>query len=587
MGLAVSLFGTRIFRAVQLLFGFVALFNMTFYASADIIHNDTSLWGVCLTLGVVGGAITYKFASVAKASIGLVAGALVAYMGYIIFMHMASAAGSSTTLYVVVGLSALAGGVAGYFIADRLVCVLVSYVGAFAFVFGIDLLTKRQLTFSNVQHGSLDELGWVLVALWGLFGSIGAYVELFGVPKCIKNLFKRKQAPVALQPIATDEDDIVLSKPVQPLSTQQRFWQSKPGILVSSLYVHKVKGRAGLVNLGNTCFTNACLQAVFACPPLRKALARAPNCGGPTTQKLAQIFRQLAAGNSAYVQPPEVRALLQALDFNDGRQHDASEFLRGLVNAMIDEIPKEEINLAKSVFGFQTLGVVKCDVCGHSSEMREDAIDLSLDLCPVLTHSQLASAQTPDAPSVAVSLDSLLERYFTPMRLDGKDRYQCDNCAALTPATRSTHLTCLPETLMITLNRFRYCKNEQIRKKLFNQVLVSDVIVFGEQTYDLTAVVVHKGSSAEGGHYIAYTRLPTVAPAVAAGSRVSDFEETPPTKPSPRAHEWYMMDDKNVVPSTMDRVRVLCETPSCDNAYVLLYSSRCGIDLVCEMEPLL
>jgi len=65
---------------------------------------------------------------------------------------------------------------------------------------------------------------------------------------------------------------------------------------------------AGLVNLGNTCYMNSCLQCLYAVPELRAALAAyapEPGASGPVAAsgqlaaQAARLFGQMANGGTA------------------------------------------------------------------------------------------------------------------------------------------------------------------------------------------------------------------------------------------------------------------------------------------------
>jgi ubiquitin carboxyl-terminal hydrolase 20/33 len=112
--------------------------------------------------------------------------------------------------------------------------------------------------------------------------------------------------------------------------------------------------RAGLVNLGNTCYANACIQALAACDALRlhvlddlcagddalpdEAL-RDRRATAPLTYVTGELLRRLASGGSGAVEPKELLEHLRFLkpSFDRGSQHDAMECVRALLDGLHEE----------------------------------------------------------------------------------------------------------------------------------------------------------------------------------------------------------------------------------------------------------
>lgn len=259
----------------------------------------------------------------------------------------------------------------------------------------------------------------------------------------------------------------------------------------------------------------------------------------PVSELVGKVMRQLSNAPTSSICPTELKSLASKLSFNDGRQHDASEFLRSIINGLLEDPAHSD--LFKTIFGFETCGVVRCDQCGHESVTKEPSIDLSLEI---------ATAKTGFQNGDSTTLESLISAFFTPTRLEGSDKYQCDKCQDLTNATRSTHLASLPKALVLTLNRFRYSSSTMRKAKVMQKVIMPELLSIASEEYRLSAVVVHSGPTADGGHYYSYSRLPTAT----------------------GYSQWYRFDDRSVSEMSFDHVRDACRAMPMDSAYMLIYT---------------
>jgi ubiquitin carboxyl-terminal hydrolase 8 len=99
---------------------------------------------------------------------------------------------------------------------------------------------------------------------------------------------------------------------------------------------------AGLTNLGNTCYMNAVLQALYATRQLREYITNGNETGGTLFSGLSRLFTEMSNTRSAYVNPSTFRQLFIQYQpkFRGYDQHDAQEFLRYLINGLHDEVNK-------------------------------------------------------------------------------------------------------------------------------------------------------------------------------------------------------------------------------------------------------
>ena len=149
---------------------------------------------------------------------------------------------------------------------------------------------------------------------------------------------------------------------------------------------------------------------------------------------------------------------------------------------------------------------------------------------------------------VLASLSQALTSFAVPETLDEANSYRCPTCAKLVRARKQVTVRLTPASLIIHLKRFgqgarrgsKLSHHVAFDETLdLSHVLSPSAIAEGMPTlYTLTGVLVHIGSSAHSGHYIAYVRTPS---------------------------QWYCTSDKNVTCVSWDIV-------AAQPAYMLFYT---------------
>jgi ubiquitin carboxyl-terminal hydrolase 35/38 len=192
-----------------------------------------------------------------------------------------------------------------------------------------------------------------------------------------------------------------------------------------------------------------------------------------------------------------------------------------------------------------------------------------------------------------IPLQSLLAHFLRTERLDGANRYHCDGaCAGLEDGERHVEIASAPPYLVLTLLRFGYDARTGRHLKIFTDIRhplaleipvqsFSDGPLTGtnvrcQKKYGLVAVVVHSGSSSDGGHYYCYARhgLQQSVSTAAAGSNADD----------PFSDRWFMFNDSRVSVASFESFHDLTRRFPRDTAYVLVY--RCAdIDVADDLSP--
>jgi ubiquitin carboxyl-terminal hydrolase 35/38 len=111
-----------------------------------------------------------------------------------------------------------------------------------------------------------------------------------------------------------------------------------------------------------------------------------------------------------------------------------------------------------------------------------------------------------------LDLNDLIAKYLHPERLDGENKYFCDNCRQLRDAERTARITSAPDHLIVVLKRFSYNKVLQRKSKICRDVFCPEEIGLpvdaGREVlaYSLYAAVIHSGMNSDSGHYYCYAK---------------------------------------------------------------------------------
>lgn len=305
--------------------------------------------------------------------------------------------------------------------------------------------------------------------------------------------------------VSTDDGFVLAKQELYPLKSVQLGWNNADWSV-----------GAGMVNMGNTCYLNSILQALFHVPALvnwliseKQHSTECEDTGGSiciicAMRKTLQDSQQRNINTiRPYLIYNKLRILCRHLI--PGRQEDAHEFLRYLVEAMekaylsrfknsseFDSRTKETTPL-NQILGGYLRSAVRCLECGNVSTTFQHFQDVLLDI---------RKAQT---------LDEALELYFSREKLDD-DSYHCESCQKKVPAWKQFSLERAPMVLCIQLKRFSI--NSKISKQVqFRQRLDMTKYVrrrpTGPLIYKLVALVTHMGVSVNCGHYTAIAQGPS------------------------------------------------------------------------------
>ncbi|XP_046648592.1 ubiquitin carboxyl-terminal hydrolase 35-like [Daphnia pulicaria] len=226
---------------------------------------------------------------------------------------------------------------------------------------------------------------------------------------------------------------------------------------------------------------------------------------------------------------------------------------------------KQQLSLIHKIFGGKMTTTYRCLACGTESHHQDFFTDLHLAFPdPVSSTVTRVTRQLPSPDTEGLSLDSLLKFYFTAEKLQGENRYHCDNCAELVQeAERILCVTEAPQHLLLSLLRFHYDRLLQRRGKITTQVSYPQRLELPIEggttvTYVLYAVVIHSGVTLDGGHYYTLARSSDLSPEDILGNGNS-------TEP------WFMFNDSQVSRTDFESLISLSRKYPTDTPYLLWY----------------
>nr|CAG4636183.1 EOG090X06IH [Eubosmina coregoni] len=280
----------------------------------------------------------------------------------------------------------------------------------------------------------------------------------------------------------------------------------------------------GLVNFGNTCYSNSVLQALYFCKPFREKILEYKMKNKRTKETLltclADLFYNITTQKKKVgtIAPKKFinRLKKEKEEFDNYMQQDAHEFLNFLINHISENLSAECIQVngsaaislgsngsitpikrtwVQEIFQGILTSETRCLNCETVSNKEEDFFDLQVDV------------------DQNTSITHCLRTFSSTETLCTDNKFKCDICSSYQEAQKCMRVKKLPVILALHLKRFKYVEQYNRHIKVSHRVVFPlELRLFNtseecpDRLYDLVSVVVHCGSGPNRGHYISIVK---------------------------------------------------------------------------------
>lgn len=268
----------------------------------------------------------------------------------------------------------------------------------------------------------------------------------------------------------------------------------------------------GLNNIGNTCYLNAGLQMLIQNEELCESILIETD---PSLQSVSNFIKDYYNTSSKEsLTPSNIKTLVEAKNsiFRGNDQQDASEFIITFID-FLNSGSNDRIN---RLFEIETVTIVKCK------------LRACLNITRTLEKNNVLTLPIKDG---FTDLDDCYREFKNHEKMEGKEKYFCNNCKDLRIASKKIEVITWPKHLIIILKRF---------DNRLNKINTSiDIPINWRHDYTLKGAVVHSGSFG-GGHY---------------------------TYVSNKLDNWYYCDDSNISSINAERAQQYL-----NKSFILYYS---------------
>lgn len=295
-----------------------------------------------------------------------------------------------------------------------------------------------------------------------------------------------------------------------------------------------IKG-IGIINLGNTCFINSCLQALIHCKLFMQTFFKYSDKLNEKTTPISYNFLLICiymldigkTSRERYIDISYFKYIFGKKHpiFHGYSQNDSQEFCRIFLEDLSNELNEaKNKDLYKTLTNTEGKGKIKRDQeFDFNFKEREKSIIIDLFYSQIITTftckcgSEIYSFQKLlDFPLLfpenvqQIDINDLLQNYFKNEEVDFENK--CEKCGKVEKHKKAMKISRPPEILIISLQRI----NETTQKKNECPVIFPGVLNLydyidhdigndKESYYQLFSVINHQGCI-NGGHYYTYIK---------------------------------------------------------------------------------
>ena len=248
-------------------------------------------------------------------------------------------------------------------------------------------------------------------------------------------------------------------------------------------------GKSGIVNIGNTCFMNTCIQQLIHIPDiveyfLSKNFKSDDNMKRKEHEFIAAFFRLMKGmwEENCTIRPSSFKMVFGKLkpQFRGFQQHCSYDALIAMLDLLdkglsyrIEISPQGSIKndkdrcMIESISSWKNSHICKKTKNGKVLYETSKIIDLFYGQAQVITKCKKCNHSTtrydplcsinlalpPDKEKI--TLDECLQHYSESFVLDD---YRCDNCSTVGHCIKTEYFWKLPKYLIVHLKRFKSCQ---------------------------------------------------------------------------------------------------------------------------------